>query len=115
MLFLSSMPWNPAIITILPSFNSFSSLLFAIFSILASEYSSSVKIPTCHPSKEIVGYPIELSNIDILVIDICSPTLKRASNSLLFGLWVKLLTSPIKLSVVFPCADKTTTTRLFEL
>lgn len=105
-----STPWNPVIITILFSFRFRVILDVSIPTILAFWKLPSVRIPACHPLSEIASFPKRFNKMASFEAVICSPTLIRASSSLLSGIALSSLASLIKLSVVLPCAETITTT-----
>ena len=110
----SLIPWKPAIITIFFLSNSSLILDVSIVLISASWLVLFVYIPACHPVNEIAGYPILLSKMLNFAVDICSPALNSASISLISTFGANSFACDIRLSVVFPWADKTTTI-LFSL
>ena len=105
-------PWNPATITILPSFRCFFIFSPFISSILFFVWCPPVLIPACLPVREIAGYPNDCKAILKRAIVCCSPVDISLSISLLSGFSVISFASFIRPSVVFPIADTTATTSL---
>ena len=78
-------------------------------SIIAFWFVLFVKIPACHPVKDIALYPNLFNNILNFEIDTCSPLLNRTSNSLEFGVLSSSHASCNNWSVFLPWAETTTT------
>ena len=68
-----------------------------------------VSIPACQPVSEIAGYPFLFNSMLSFDALICSPVESNTSISLSFGTADNSQASLISVSVVFPCADTTTT------
>ena len=85
-----------------------------MFSIIAHLLDMLLLIPACQPVSEIAGIFISSRSIASFAIETCSPVDISIAVSLLSGFFESSIASPINLSVVFPCADKITTTFLYS-
>ncbi len=105
----SFIPWNPATTTIFFVSKHVLILLISMSEIRDFVWDPSVKIPAWNPVRDTESCPKSLSAMDINEVDTCSPVAINISSSLLSGFSDISLAMSIKISVVFPIAETTTT------
>ena len=112
MLPFSSIPWNPATMTMKPA-SSFLCILSApMLFIRAFVWASSVSILICEPVKLIAFWPVASIAIAMRETVCCSPVLRSMSISRLGGFGFNSSASAMSWSVCLPRAEQTITTCL---